>query len=163
MVWTGPGAERRRARLAEYGAAKVYVAGGAEFDDYVVAPKAEVLAAAGRAGVPGGRAGGQHAPRARRSPRGSRSRPAPGVITDAIGLDEGLVAEQSIFGGADHRPVQGHDRHADRRRAAQRGRRRAVAAAAAELEQVDVSLSATRPRPPGSPSGWCRSAASGPS
>src|SRR5215472_17594915 len=45
VVWTGPGAEGGQARLAEFGAAKVYVAAGPEYDDYVVAPKAELLAA----------------------------------------------------------------------------------------------------------------------
>ena len=44
VVWTGPGADTGRARLAEYGAAKVYVAEGSDVEDYVVAPVAEVLA-----------------------------------------------------------------------------------------------------------------------
>src|SRR5260370_8258140 len=44
VVWTGPGAEGGASRLAEFGAATVYVAGDAEFDSYVVAPKAELLA-----------------------------------------------------------------------------------------------------------------------
>src|SRR5215472_7535859 len=43
-VWTGPGVETGRDRLAEFGAARVYVADGTEFSDYVTAPKAEVLA-----------------------------------------------------------------------------------------------------------------------
>jgi electron transfer flavoprotein alpha subunit len=43
-VWTGPGADAARARLAEYGAAKVYAADSADFADYVVAPAAELLA-----------------------------------------------------------------------------------------------------------------------
>jgi electron transfer flavoprotein alpha subunit len=43
-VWAGPGAEEGRARLAEFGAATVYVADSADFDDYVSAPKAELLA-----------------------------------------------------------------------------------------------------------------------
>ena len=43
-VWAGPGVEEGRERLAEFGAAKVYVAGSADFADYVVAPKAELLA-----------------------------------------------------------------------------------------------------------------------
>ena len=38
VVWTGPGAEGGQARCAEYGAARMYVAGDAAFDDYVVAP-----------------------------------------------------------------------------------------------------------------------------
>src|ERR1017187_6060972 len=43
-VWTGEGAAAGRDRLAEYGAAKVYVADGPEFDEYVTAPQAELLA-----------------------------------------------------------------------------------------------------------------------
>jgi electron transfer flavoprotein alpha subunit len=43
-VWAGPGAAAGRVRLAEFGAAKVYVADSAEFASYVVAPKAELLA-----------------------------------------------------------------------------------------------------------------------
>src|SRR5215471_10925657 len=43
-VWTGPGIESGQSRLAEFGAAKVYVAGSADFGDFVVAPKAELLA-----------------------------------------------------------------------------------------------------------------------
>ncbi|HEX3957325.1 MAG TPA: electron transfer flavoprotein subunit alpha/FixB family protein, partial [Trebonia sp.] len=37
-VWAGPGVEEGRERLAEFGAAKVYVADSADFADYVVAP-----------------------------------------------------------------------------------------------------------------------------
>jgi len=44
VVWTGAGAEAAADRLAEFGAAKVYVAASPDFDDYVVAPKAELLA-----------------------------------------------------------------------------------------------------------------------
>jgi electron transfer flavoprotein alpha subunit len=44
VVWTGPGADAGRERLAEFGAARVYVADSAEFGEYVVAPKAELLA-----------------------------------------------------------------------------------------------------------------------
>src|SRR5579871_16601 len=44
VVWTGPGAEAAQARLAEYGAARVYVAADPDYDEYVVAPKAELLA-----------------------------------------------------------------------------------------------------------------------
>ena len=42
-VWLGPGAEAAQARLAEYGAEKVYAADSADFADYVVAPAAELL------------------------------------------------------------------------------------------------------------------------
>ena len=44
VVWACPGAEQARERLAEFGAARIYVAEGGDFDDYVVAPKAELLA-----------------------------------------------------------------------------------------------------------------------
>ena len=44
VVWTGPGAEQGQARCAEYGAARIYVAAGAAFDDYVVAPVVALLA-----------------------------------------------------------------------------------------------------------------------
>ncbi len=98
-VWAGPGAQAGRERLAEFGAAKVYVADGAEFDDYLVAPKAELLAqlvaAASPAAVlvPSTAEGREVAGRL-------AVKTGSGVITDAVGLDDELVAEQSIFGGA---------------------------------------------------------------
>jgi electron transfer flavoprotein alpha subunit len=99
VVWTGPGAEAGRDRLAEFGAARVYVADGADFDEYVVAPKAEALAAAVAQQSPAavlvaGTTDGREIAARLAVKTGS------GVITDAIGLDEGLVAEQSIFGGS---------------------------------------------------------------
>ena len=101
-VWIGAGAEGGRERLAEFGAARVYVADGGDIDDYVVAPAAGVLAglvaqkspaavllaATGEGKEVAGRLG---------------VKIGSGVITDAVGLtagDGGLVAEQSIFGGA---------------------------------------------------------------
>jgi len=102
-VWIGAGAEGGRERLAEFGAAKVYVADGDDIEDYVVAPIAEVLA---------GLVAGQ-SPAAvfvAATPEGKEVagrlavKTGSGVITDAVGLtpgdDGGLVAEQSIFGGA---------------------------------------------------------------
>ncbi len=47
VVWLGPGAEGAQARLAEYGAVKVYAADSADFAGYVTAPAAELLATAG--------------------------------------------------------------------------------------------------------------------
>jgi electron transfer flavoprotein alpha subunit len=99
VVWTGPGADGGRERLAEFGAAKVYVAAGEEFDDYVAAPKAELLAAlvaekAPAAVLVASTAEGREVAARLAVKTGS------GLITDAVGLDEGLVAEQSIFGGA---------------------------------------------------------------
>jgi electron transfer flavoprotein alpha subunit len=98
-VWAGPGyGPEAKARLAEYGADKVYVAGAQEVVDYVVAPKAELLASLVRstsasavlvaATAEGKEVAGRLAVKI-----------DSGVITDAVGLGEGFVADQSIFGG----------------------------------------------------------------
>jgi electron transfer flavoprotein alpha subunit len=99
VVWAGPGADGGRERLAEFGAATVYVAGGEEFDDYVVAPKAELLASlvaekSPAAVLVASTAEGREVAARLAVKTGS------GLITDAVDLAEGLVAEQSIFGGA---------------------------------------------------------------
>jgi electron transfer flavoprotein alpha subunit len=102
-VWIGAGAEGGRERLAEFGAAKVYVADGDDIEDYVVAPIAEVLAGLVARQSPA-------AVFVAATPEGKEVagrlavKTGSGVITDAVGLtpddDGGLVAEQSIFGGA---------------------------------------------------------------
>jgi electron transfer flavoprotein alpha subunit len=99
VVWTGPDAAAGRDRLAEFGAARVYVADGGEFDEYVAAPKADALAAAVARTSPSavlvaGTAEGKEIAARVAVKTGS------GVITDALDLGEGLVAEQSIFGGS---------------------------------------------------------------
>jgi electron transfer flavoprotein alpha subunit len=99
VVWTGDGAEAGQARLAEFGAAKVYVAASADFDDYVVAPKAELLAQlmadkAPAAVLVAATSEGREVAGRLAVKTGS------GVLTDVTGLSEGLTAEQSIFGGA---------------------------------------------------------------
>jgi electron transfer flavoprotein alpha subunit len=98
-VWAGPGSAGGRERLAEFGAAKVYVADGPEFDDYVVAPKAELLAALVAAASPTAVLIA-HTGEGKEIAGRLAVKTGSGVITDAVGLDEGLVAEQSIFGGA---------------------------------------------------------------
>ncbi len=101
-VWIGAGAEGGRERLAEFGAAKVYVADGSDVEDYVVAPVAEMLAGLVAQKSPAAvllAATGDGKEVAGRLAVKIGS----GVITDAVGLtagDGGLVAEQSIFGGA---------------------------------------------------------------
>ncbi|HEX9354177.1 MAG TPA: electron transfer flavoprotein subunit alpha/FixB family protein [Streptosporangiaceae bacterium] len=101
-VWIGAGAEGGRERLAEFGAARVYVADGGDIEDYVVAPTAEVLAGLVAQKSPAAvllAATGDGKEVAGRLAVKTGS----GVITDAVGLaagDGGLVAEQSIFGGA---------------------------------------------------------------
>jgi electron transfer flavoprotein alpha subunit len=104
VVWMGPGAEGGRERLAEFGAAKVYVADGAGLDEYVVAPVAEVLASLISRVSPA-------AVLLAATPEGKEIagrlavKISSGVLTDAVDLvpasdGAGPVAEQSIFGGA---------------------------------------------------------------
>jgi electron transfer flavoprotein alpha subunit len=102
VVWAGPGADGGQARCAEYGAARMYVAADAAFEDYVVAPVAELLAqlvaekspalvlVAGTA--PGKEVAGRLAVKT-----------DSGVLTDVVDLtpgDGGPVAGQLNFGGA---------------------------------------------------------------
>ncbi len=103
VVWAGPGAEQGRERLAEYGAARVYVADSAEFDDYVVAPKAELLAhlvaekSPAAVLIAGTTEGKEIAGRL-------AVKTASGVLTDAVDLTAGEngapVVEHANFGGA---------------------------------------------------------------
>jgi electron transfer flavoprotein alpha subunit len=98
-VWVGEGAEPSTGKLAEFGAAKVYVAGDAEFDNYVVAPKAEVLAHLVAEKSPA-------AVLVAATPEGKEVagrlavKIGSGVLTDAVGVGDSLTAEQSVFGGA---------------------------------------------------------------
>jgi electron transfer flavoprotein alpha subunit len=98
-VFIGNGYDNAKDKLAEYGAAKIYVAGDAELDGYLVAPKAEVLAQIVSSSSPA-------AVLIPSSPEGKEIagrlavKTESGVITDAVGVDESFVAKQSIFGGA---------------------------------------------------------------
>jgi electron transfer flavoprotein alpha subunit len=102
-VWTGPGAEQGRERLAEFGAARVYVADSAEFAGYVVAPTAELLASlvaekSPAAVLVAGTAEGKEIAGRLAVKTGS------GVLTDVVdvtaGPDGTPVAEHANFGGA---------------------------------------------------------------
>ena len=87
------------ATLGEYGAANVYVADSADLDDYLIAPKAEVLARLVAEKAPtavliastadGKEIAGRVAIKA-----------DSGVITDAVGVAPDLTATQSVFGGS---------------------------------------------------------------
>jgi electron transfer flavoprotein alpha subunit len=102
VVWTGGGAEEGKARLAEFGAAKVYVAESADLGDYPVAPKAELLA----------RLAGSVSPAAVLVAGTTEGKEVAGrlavkldsgVLTDATDVQpgpDGPVAEQPNFGGA---------------------------------------------------------------
>jgi electron transfer flavoprotein alpha subunit len=104
VVWAGPGAEAGRERLAEFGAARVYVCDDAEVDDFVVAPVASLLAQLVAEKSPSlvliaGTAEGKEI--AARVAVKTDS----GLLTDAVDLVPGPdggepVAEQSVFGGA---------------------------------------------------------------
>jgi electron transfer flavoprotein alpha subunit len=103
VVWAGPGAEEARERCAEFGAARIYAAGDPQFDQYVVAPTAELLAQLVRDSSPAlvlvaGTAEGKEI--AARLAIKTDS----GLLTDAVDLTPGEdgspVAEQSIFGGS---------------------------------------------------------------
>jgi electron transfer flavoprotein alpha subunit len=100
VVIGAPGtAAALNAGLAEFGAAKVYVVEGAEFADYVVAPKAEALVAIIEQAAPVAvllSASIENKEIAARVAFKIGS----GVLTDAIGVDADGVATQSIFGGA---------------------------------------------------------------
>jgi electron transfer flavoprotein alpha subunit len=102
VVWAGPGAGDGQPRLAEYGAATVYVADGAEVTGYVTAPEAELLASLVRDRAPAAvllAATGPNKEVAGRLAVKTNS----GVLADATGLaaqDGKIVAEQSVFGGA---------------------------------------------------------------
>ncbi|MFC4012491.1 electron transfer flavoprotein subunit alpha/FixB family protein [Nonomuraea purpurea] len=98
-VWAGPGiTPEAKARLAEYGAEKIYLAPSSDIVEYVVAPKAELLAQLVTAKSPAAvlvAATSEGKEIAGRLAVKTDS----GVITDAVGLSDGFVADQSIFGG----------------------------------------------------------------
>jgi electron transfer flavoprotein alpha subunit len=93
--YTGDTAEK----LGQYGAATIYLADDPALDDYLVTPKvaalAQVIGTAQPAAVliPSTPEGKEIAGRLAVRIDG-------GVITDAVAVREGIVAEQSIFGGA---------------------------------------------------------------
>jgi electron transfer flavoprotein alpha subunit len=88
-----------KATLAEYGAAKMYVAESDEADDYLVAPKAEVLAAVMAQASPAAvlvSSTPEHKEVAARLAFKIGS----GVLTDAVTVNSDTSVVQSIFGGA---------------------------------------------------------------
>jgi electron transfer flavoprotein alpha subunit len=103
VVWTGPGAEEGQPRCAEFGAARVYVAADPAFDDYVVAPTAQLLAQLVKDKAPALVlvAG---TPESKEVAARLAVKTDSGLLTDAVNLTPGEdgspVAEQSIFGGA---------------------------------------------------------------
>ncbi|MEV7964920.1 electron transfer flavoprotein subunit alpha/FixB family protein [Sphaerisporangium sp. NPDC088356] len=98
-VWAGPGySADAKVKLAEFGADKVYVADAAEITDYVVAPKAELLAQLVSSASPAAVLVAATAEGKEIAGRLAIKTDS-GVLTDAVGIGDGFVAEQSIFGG----------------------------------------------------------------
>jgi electron transfer flavoprotein alpha subunit len=98
-VWTGEGySPDAQAKLAEYGAEKIYVADAAEIGDYVVAPKAELLAQLVSEKSPAAVFVAATA-EAKEIAGRLAIKIDSGVLTDAVGMEDGLLADQSIFGG----------------------------------------------------------------
>jgi len=87
------------AALGAGGAEVVYVASGSEFSDHVVAPSVSALQVALETS---GAAGLLVAATAEGKEIAGRLavRTGAGVITDAVGVGEGFIAEQSVFGGS---------------------------------------------------------------
>ena len=102
VVWAGDGAGDGKARLAEFGAARVYVSDSPDLAGYVVAPTAELLAQlvaerSPAAVLVAGTAEGKEVAGRLAVKTGS------GVLTDATDVvagPDGPVAEQPNFGGA---------------------------------------------------------------
>ncbi|MEU6738077.1 electron transfer flavoprotein subunit alpha/FixB family protein [Streptosporangium sandarakinum] len=98
-VWAGPGyTAEAQARLAEHGAEKVYVADSADIADHVVAPKAELLA---QLATEKSAAAVLVAATAEAKEIAARLaiKLDAGILTDVVGIQDGMVAEHSIFGG----------------------------------------------------------------
>src|SRR5580700_9110186 len=103
VVWTGPGADAARDRLAEFGADTVYMADSPDLTDYPVAPAAELLAqlvaekSPAAVLVAGTTEGKEIAGRL-------AVKTNSGVLTDAVNVtagDDGKpAAEQPNFGGS---------------------------------------------------------------
>lgn len=98
-VVIGAGAAQAAAGLAQYGAAKVYVADDAALTTSVVAPKVAVLA---KLIVDVSPAAVLIASSAEGKEIAGRLavRSGSGVITDAVDIEDGIVAVQSVFGGS---------------------------------------------------------------
>ena len=99
-VVVAPGtAEALRNGLAEYGAAKVYAAEGEEFAGYLVAPKADALAAAVKQASPEAVLLSSTLENKEIAAR-LAFKIGSGVLTDAIAVAPDGTATQSIFGGS---------------------------------------------------------------
>ncbi|HEX7354062.1 MAG TPA: electron transfer flavoprotein subunit alpha/FixB family protein [Mycobacteriales bacterium] len=86
-------------KLGEYGAQKVYIAEDPALDEFLVAPKAEVLAQIVSDSSPGAVLVASSAEGKEVAARAAL-RTGSGLLTDATGVSDSLEATQNIFGGA---------------------------------------------------------------
>ena len=99
-VVLGPGqAAALSAVLPEYGAATIYAVAGAEFDQYLVAPKAEALAAVAAQATPAAVLVSS-TPENKEIAARLAIKLGSGVLTDAVAVNPDGSVEQSIFGGS---------------------------------------------------------------
>jgi len=98
-VVVGDGADALLADLSSHGAEKVYIASGDGLGDYVATPKVAALQAAV---LEGGASAVLIPASAEGKEIGGRLalRINSGIITDAVGVDDSSVSEQSVFGGS---------------------------------------------------------------
>ncbi|MFM7211788.1 MAG: electron transfer flavoprotein subunit alpha/FixB family protein [Actinomycetota bacterium] len=99
-VWLGAGVDAAAlATLGEYSAETVYVADSADLDDFLVAPKAEVVASLIADKAPAAVLIASTADGKEIAGRVAIKADS-GVITDAVGVAADLTATQSVFGGS---------------------------------------------------------------
>ena len=98
-VFLGAGVADATETLARFGAAKVYVVEAPELDRYLVAPKAEALAAVAAQASPGAILVSSHAEGKEIAARVA-VKLGSGIITDAVDVDADGVASQSVFAGS---------------------------------------------------------------
>jgi len=98
-VFLGAGVANASETLAKYGAAKVYVVDAPELDAFLVAPKAEAVAAVAAQSSPGAILVTSHAEGKEIAARVA-VKLGSGIITDAVDVDADGVASQSVFAGS---------------------------------------------------------------
>jgi len=98
-VFLGAGVADATETLARFGAAKVYVVEAPELDKYLVAPKAEALAAVAAQASPAAILVTSHAEGKEIAARVA-VKLGSGIITDAVDVDADGVASQSVFAGS---------------------------------------------------------------
>jgi electron transfer flavoprotein alpha subunit len=99
VVLGSPGVAAVAGSLGEHGAEKVYVGESADLEDYLVAPKAEVLAQLVADKSPAGVLIAS-TPEGKEIAARLAVKTGSGLITDAVDVGEGFQATQNIYGGA---------------------------------------------------------------